>query len=132
MAEIDQEFVEYIVKALVATPEAVSVKRSVDSEGVLLELTVDQADTGKVIGRAGATAKAIRKLLGVLGAKQDQRISLKIVEPDRPEGARTPEASNEPEEAQEPVSEVEESTGESTSSREQLKKEVAELADLDL
>ncbi len=125
MAEMDQEFVEYIVKALVAKPEAVELKRSVDSEGVLLELKVDPADVGKVIGRAGATAKSIRKLLGVLGAKQDQRISLKIVEPNRPEGERVAAETD----VEEPTVEVE---AESKDSREQLKKEVAELADLDI
>lgn len=88
MAELDQQFVEYVVKALVENPDAVKVERSVDDMGTLLELTVDPADMGKVIGKAGATAKSIRTLLRVLGAKSDERVNLKIVEP---EGSERPE-----------------------------------------
>ncbi len=94
MADLDKEFVEYVVKALVTQPDAVVVNRSVDDMGVLLELTVDPADMGKVIGKAGATAKSIRTLLRVLGAKNDARVNLKIVEP---EGVNVPaEAAVEP------------------------------------
>lgn len=82
MQELDREFVEYIAKALVTKPEAVEVRRSVDDMGVLLELTVDADDMGKIIGRAGATAKSIRTLLRVLGAKSDERVNLKIIEPE--------------------------------------------------
>lgn len=82
MAELDREFVEYVVKALVTKPDAVEVKRSVDDMGVLLELSVDPSDMGKVIGKAGATAKSIRTLLRVLGSKSDERVNLKIVEPE--------------------------------------------------
>lgn len=81
MAEIDREFVEYVVKLIVDKPDKVEIKRSVDERGVLLELTVDPDDMGKVIGRAGATAKAIRTLLRVLGAKNDARFNLKVIEP---------------------------------------------------
>ncbi len=81
MAEQDQEFVEYVVKAIVEKPEKVIIKRSVDERGVLLELEVDPDDMGKIIGKAGATAKSIRTLLRVLGAKSDARFNLKIVEP---------------------------------------------------
>lgn len=80
--EMDQQFVEYVVKAIVDNPDKVEVKRSVDEMGVLLELTVDPADMGKIIGKMGATAKSIRTLLRVLGAKNDARVNLKIVEPE--------------------------------------------------
>ena len=90
MADLDQQFVEYVVKSLVENPDAVEVERSVDDMGVLLELTVDPDDMGKVIGKAGATAKSIRTLLRVLGAKSDERVNLKIVEP---EGSERPERS---------------------------------------
>src|SRR5665213_895664 len=98
MQELDREFVEYVAKALVTQPEAVEVKRSVDDMGVLLELTVDAADMGKIIGRAGATAKSIRTLLRVLGAKNDERVNLKIIEPEGgevvvPEGEEEPAAA---------------------------------------
>ena len=82
MQELDKEFVEYVVKALVSHPEAVVVTRSVDDMGVLLELTVDPEDMGKVIGKAGATAKSLRTLLRVLGSRSDARVNLKITEPD--------------------------------------------------
>lgn len=80
--EMDQAFVEYVVKAIVDNPDAVVVTRSIDDRGVLLELTVDPEDMGKIIGKAGATAKALRTLLRVLGAKSDARFNLKIVEPE--------------------------------------------------
>ncbi len=80
--EMDQAFVEYVVKAIVDNPDKVVVTRSVDDRGVLLELSVDPEDMGKIIGKAGATAKSIRTLLRVLGAKSDARFNLKIVEPE--------------------------------------------------
>jgi uncharacterized protein len=82
MPDMDKEFVEYVVKALVSHPEDVSVKRSVDDMGVLLELSVNPDDMGKVIGKAGATAKSIRTLLRVLGSRDDARVNLKIIEPE--------------------------------------------------
>ena len=82
MADMDREFVEYVVKALVNYPDDVLVKRSVDDMGVLLELSVNPEDMGKVIGKAGATAKSIRTLLRVLGSRSDARVNLKIVEPE--------------------------------------------------
>ncbi len=78
----DQEFVESVVKAIVDSPSGVSTKRSVDEMGVLVELTVDAEDMGKIIGKEGRTAKAIRTLLRVFGAKNNARINLKIVEPE--------------------------------------------------
>ena len=78
---MDQEFVEYIVKNIVAKPEDVKVSRRVDEMGVLIELSVNPEDMGKIIGKDGRTAKAIRTLLRVLGAKTNARINLKIVEP---------------------------------------------------
>ena len=82
MQELDKEFVEYVVRALVSNPDAVVVRRSVDDMGVLLELSVDPEDMGKVIGKAGATAKSLRTLLRVLGSRNDARVNLKIIEPD--------------------------------------------------
>lgn len=78
----DKDFVEYIVKSIVAQPDKVVVTRSVDSMGVLLTLQVDREDMGKVIGKSGQTAKSIRILLRVIGAKTNTRINMKIVEPD--------------------------------------------------
>lgn len=92
----DQEFIEYVVKTLVDKPEAVVLKRSVDEMGVLLELTVDKEDMGVVIGKEGRTAKALRTLLRVLGAKSDSRINLKIVDPEGSEPrAETPVKNSE-------------------------------------
>lgn len=78
----DQEYVESIVKPLVDHPDDVVTTRSLDERGVLIQLTVHQEDMGKVIGREGRTAKSIRSLLRVFGARSDSRINLKIVEPD--------------------------------------------------
>ena len=79
MATIDQQFVEYIVKTLVNNPDKVVVDRQIDEKGVLLSLTVDPEDVGRVIGRRGATAQSIRTLLRALGTKNDARYNLKIV-----------------------------------------------------
>ncbi len=80
---IDQQFVEYVVKSLVGNPDAVKIDRRVDEKGVLLELTVDPEDLGRVIGKRGATAQSIRTLLRALGTKQEARYNLKIVDVDR-------------------------------------------------
>jgi len=99
MAEMtDQGFVEMVVKAIVDKPEAVSTKRSVDEMGVLVELTVDAEDMGKIIGKEGRTAKAIRTLLRVFGAKNNARINLKIVEPEGSERPPKKEYDEEPKE----------------------------------
>ena len=81
MAERDQEFLEFVVKGLVEHPEAVKVTRTVDEMGVLLMLDLHADDMGKVIGRSGNTAKAIRTLLRVVGMKHNARVNLKINEP---------------------------------------------------
>lgn len=80
MSSIDQQFVEYIVKSLVGKPEEVIVERRIDEKGVLLELTVDPEDLGRVIGKRGATAQSLRTLLRALGTKNDARYNLKIVD----------------------------------------------------
>jgi predicted RNA-binding protein YlqC (UPF0109 family) len=80
MNSIDQQFVEYIVKSLVSKPDAVFVERTIDEKGVLLELTVDPEDLGRVIGKRGATAQSLRTLLRALGTKNDARYNLKIVD----------------------------------------------------
>jgi hypothetical protein len=78
----DVEFLEYVVKALVDNPSDVKVARTVDEMGVLLTLDVSPADMGKIIGRQGNTAKAIRTLLRVVGMKNNARVNLKINEPE--------------------------------------------------
>lgn len=82
MKPTDQEFLEYVVKMLVDHPEDVHVTRQVDEMGVLLTLDVHAADMGKVIGRSGNTAKAIRILLRVVGMKNNARVNLKVNEPE--------------------------------------------------
>ncbi|MDP3729248.1 MAG: KH domain-containing protein [bacterium] len=78
----DQEFLEYVIKALVDVPDAVKSERKVDEMGVLITLKVDPVDMGKIIGRAGQTAKSIRSLLRVVGIKNNARVNLKIEEPE--------------------------------------------------
>ncbi|MDQ3064959.1 MAG: KH domain-containing protein [bacterium] len=80
MSSIDQQFVEYIVKSLVGNPDSVSIERRIDEKGVLLELTVDPEDLGRVIGKRGATAQSLRTLLRALGTKNDARYNLKIID----------------------------------------------------
>lgn len=81
MTERDQEFLEYVVKSLVDHPNDVKIVRTVDEMGVLLTLDVSSEDMGKVIGRSGNTAKAIRTLLRVVGMKNNARVNLKVNEP---------------------------------------------------
>lgn len=85
---IDQQFVEYIVKSLVGNPDAVKIDRRVDEKGVLLELTVDPEDLGRVIGKKGATAQSLRTLLRALGTKNEARYNLKIVDNGEPRPPR--------------------------------------------
>ena len=77
----DKEFLEYIVKALVDHPEDVKVDRGVDEMGVLLTLKVNSEDMGQIIGRQGATVRAIRNLVRIVGLKAHARVNLKIEEP---------------------------------------------------
>ncbi|MFA5935610.1 MAG: KH domain-containing protein [Patescibacteria group bacterium] len=81
----DQEFIEYVVKSIVNHPEDVKSERTIDERGVLITLHINQDDMGYVIGRQGQTARALRILLKIVGAKDNARVNLKIYEPD---GAR--------------------------------------------
>jgi len=86
--ELDVEFLEYVVKSLVDTPDKVKTNRTVDEMGVLITLEVAPEDMGKIIGRSGNTAKALRILLRVVGMKNNARVNLKINEPEG--GSRPP------------------------------------------
>ncbi|TSC77681.1 MAG: hypothetical protein G01um101424_304 [Parcubacteria group bacterium Gr01-1014_24] len=82
MEDADKIFLEYVVKALVDNPNDIKIDRTVDEMGVLISLTVNPADMGKIIGRMGNTAKAIRTLLRIIGMKNNARVNLKINEPE--------------------------------------------------
>jgi len=88
----DQQFLEYVIKGLVDNPNDIKITRTVDEMGVLMTLEVNPADMGKVIGRSGNTAKAIRTLLRVVGMKNNSRVNLKINEPEG--GIKTPTGTN--------------------------------------
>ena len=75
-----KELIEYIAKALVDYPEQVSINVVEGSQSTVLELSVAKADLGKVIGKQGRTAKAIRIILGAASAKIRKRAILEIVE----------------------------------------------------
>ena len=130
MATIDQQFVEYIVKTLVNNPDKVSVERKIDEKGVLLSLTVDPEDVGRVIGKRGVTAQSIRMLLRALGTKQDARYNLKIVNTDDGGEAHEKQDDGAVEETEVEETEETEVTEEPVSS-ELAEKTRAELADLD-
>ena len=143
MSNIDQEFVEFTVKSLVSKPEAVKIERTIDEKGVLLELTVDPEDLGRVIGKRGATAQSLRTLLRALGTKNDARYNLKIVDngpgdyvpknnkpapENNDQSLETQSSSSEdtaPEADNQDISKQEEETSD------RLKKAREELADLD-
>ena len=82
MAELDQQFLDFVVKSLVDHPDDIQVERTVDEMGVLLTLKTHPEDMGQIIGRSGNTARAIRTLLRVVGAKNNARVNLKIHEPE--------------------------------------------------
>ena len=145
MATIDQQFVEYIVKTLVNNPDKVSVDRKIDEKGVLLSLTVDPEDVGRVIGKRGVTAQSIRMLLRALGTKQDARYNLKIVNTDeegevrgerghesapREEAVEDKEAPEMAEETE--VEEIDEEPEETSELAEKTRAELADLDDLDI
>lgn len=146
MNSIDQQFVEFIVKSLVGNPDAVSIVRTIDEKGVLLELTVDPNDLGRVIGKRGATAQSLRTLLRALGTKNDARYNLKIVDSDagfRPAPPPvTATASNDPTSASdtdddeqdvpEDVIEQQSNEPEDNSKLARTRKELADLDDLDV
>lgn len=88
--QTDQQFVEMIVKAIVGHPDDVKTERTVDERGVLITLHIHPEDMGYVIGREGQTARSIRTLLKIVGARNNARVNLKIFEP---EGSRGPRAS---------------------------------------
>ena len=96
--EKDQEFVESLVRWIVSHPEDVKTERKVDEMGVLITLHINPEDMGYVIGRQGQTARAIRTLLKIVGAKNNARVNLKIYEP---EGSRRPRRERPMEESRE-------------------------------
>lgn len=105
----DQEFVEVVAKYLVDSPDDVVVTRKIDEMGVLLTLKVNPSDMGTIIGRQGNTAKALRTLLRVVGAKNNARVNLKLEEPEgreRPERVSSPRSSQTKEEDKKSVSSV--------------------------
>ena len=130
--EKDQVFVEYVVKALVEKPEKVVIKRSIDDRGVLLELTVDPEDMGKIIGKAGATAKSIRTLLRVLGARDELRYNLKISEPEGSEFSARPKSDSDDSESSEEVKPAEDEFTQVDSKAAEIKAKAREgIEDLD-
>lgn len=139
---IDQQFVEYIVKSLVGNPDKVVIERRIDEKGVLLELTVDPEDLGRVIGKRGATAQSLRTLLRALGTKNDARYNLKIVD-NGEHGERTESSSRRSEESgsrdgeqgaeSANDSDVQEEKADNTSDAlSKTRQELADLDDLDL
>lgn len=149
MSEIDQQFVEYVVKSLVSHPDDVVVERTIDEKGVLLKLSVNPEDLGRVIGKRGVTAQSIRTLLRALGTKNDARYNFKIMDdgdenkPRRDEKPRDEEPKEEKpaeeesadsasvdesveETAEEPEEEEEQSLADKT------REELAEFDDLDI
>ncbi len=128
MATIDQQFVEYIIKTLVNNPEKVVVEREIDERGVLLSLSVDPEDVGRVIGKRGATAQSIRTLLRVLGTKNGARYNLKVVNTDE-EGS---EGGGHRDEREVVEDEVEETTENGDELAEKTRAELADLDDLEI
>lgn len=132
---IDQQFVEFIVKSLVGNPDAVQIERRIDEKGVLLELTVDPEDLGRVIGKRGATAQSLRTLLRALGTKNEARYNLKIVDNDLPAedgGAAAPSAVASSDDNGASSDDASTTTPAESDSAARTRRELAELDDLDV
>lgn len=130
MSTIDQQFVEYVIKSLVEHPDDVVVERMIDEKGVLLTLTVNPEDLGRVIGKRGGTAQSLRTLLRALGTKNDARYNLKIVNNDGFTGAQSSSTSSDDDAVD---NSSDDSVDNSRSSyADNARKELAELDDLDI
>lgn len=139
MSTIDQQFIEYIVKSVVGNPDDVVVERIIDEKGVLLTLTVNPDDLGRVIGKRGVTAQSLRTLLRALGTKNDARYNLKIVNNDGQTGATLSsddQAYSSAPSSRESVEAVDTSTDEPVDNTsdytKKTRQELAELDDLDI
>lgn len=133
MSTIDQQFVEYIVKSLVEHPDDVVVERIIDEKGVLLTLTVNPDDLGRVIGRRGVTAQSLRTLLRALGTKNTARYNLKIVNNDDPDGGQIISSDEESRQTvEESTDKPVEKTDDESDFAKKSRKELAELDDLDI
>lgn len=134
MSTIDQQFVEYIVKSLVGHPEDVAIERVIDEKGVLLSLTVNPEDLGRVIGKRGVTAQSLRTLLRALGTKNDARYNLKIVNNDDEREHYVVSSDDSTQEAVKNSTDesVENSTSDESDYAKKSRKELAELDDLDI
>ncbi len=141
MSTIDQQFIEYIVKSVVGYPDDVVVERIIDEKGVLLTLTVNPEDLGRVIGKRGVTAQSLRTLLRALGTKNDARYNLKIVNNDGQTGAvlsgdDAPESRQTQAESstdEQPVDSLADEPVDTTSDyTKKTRAELAELDDLDI
>ena len=130
MSTIDQSFVEFIVKSLVGHPDDVAVERIIDEKGVLLSLTVNPEDLGRVIGKRGVTAQSLRTLLRALGTKNDARYNLKIVNnDDQRENYTTSSDGTTSEPVKNSTDEVVDNTSDYSK---KTREELAELDDLDI
>lgn len=134
MSTIDQQFIEYIVKSLVGHPDDVVVERLIDEKGVLLTLTVNPEDLGRVIGKRGVTAQSLRTLLRALGTKNDARYNLKIVNNDDERENYTMSSDDTGDEPVKNSSDepVENNTEKESDFAKNSRKELAELDDLDI
>lgn len=130
MSTIDQQFVEYIVKSLVGYPDDVVVERIIDEKGVLLTLTVNPEDLGRVIGKRGVTAQSLRTLLRALGTKNDARYNLKIVNNDDDREHYTISSDDQNDTSVNNL--TEEPVDNSSDLAKNTRKELAELDDLDI
>lgn len=133
MSTIDQQFIEYIVKSVVGHPDDVVIERVIDEKGVLLTLTVNPEDLGRVIGKRGITAQSLRTLLRALGTKNDARYNLKIVNNDGQTGAVVSSDDTSGDDSAQAVDSVTDEAVDNTSDyTKKTRAELAELDDLDI
>ncbi|MCL1930111.1 KH domain-containing protein [Candidatus Saccharibacteria bacterium] len=129
MATIDEQFVMYIVQGIVENPDDVKIERTEDDKGTLLSLTVNPDDLGRVIGKKGQTAQALRNLLRALGMKNDAHYHLKIVDTDKEDGVVETTTDKKSEDVE---TTTEETVEKSSKLADKTRAELADLDDLDI
>jgi predicted RNA-binding protein YlqC (UPF0109 family) len=75
------DFVKYTLEQICEHSDSIVVEHKVDDLGVLISVTVAEADMGKLIGKSGQTISALRTLVRIIGARDNERINLKVLEP---------------------------------------------------
>ena len=79
----ENKFLEFVLSNLLEHPTEIKIEEIHDELGILFEVTVHEEDMGKVIGKGGQTIQSLRTILRLMGSKRQERINLKVLEPQK-------------------------------------------------